>query len=355
VRDVAVVAFAYSAVARDDEHNETEMIVPVVRDALTQGGIAKDDLGFVCSGSLDYLQGGPFAFVAGLDAVGAWPPMRESHVEMDAAWALYEAWVAIQTGEVDSALVYGFGKSSPGDLHEIMALQTDPYYVLPLWPSMVDLAALQASAYLESSGREERDLAEVAARSQRNAVHNPHAVRQGDVTADAVLAQPVTHAPLRDADIPPITDGAAAMVIAAGDLARGVCERPAWIRGIEHRIDAHGLGLRDLATAESARAAAAAAGADGTFDVAELHAQFSHEELILADALGLSGNGSAIDPSAINPSGGPLAANPVMSAGLIRIGEVARRITEGAAARGLAHAAGGPCLQQNMVCVLEGS
>ena len=60
--------------------------------------------GSCAPGSLDYLQGGPFAFVAGLDAVGAWPPMRESHVEMDAAWALYEAWVAIQTGEVDSAL-----------------------------------------------------------------------------------------------------------------------------------------------------------------------------------------------------------------------------------------------------------
>jgi acetyl-CoA acetyltransferase len=350
VRDVAVVAFAYSAVARDDEHNETETIVPVVRDVFAQSGIAKDELGFVCSGSLDYLQGGPFAFVGGLDAVGAWPPLRESHVEMDAAWALYEAWVAIQTGEVDSALVYGFGKSSPGDLHEIMALQADPYYVLPLWPSMVDMAALQASAYLEASGRGEEDLAEVAARSQRNARENPNALRKGDITAESILAQPVTHAPLRDADLPPITDGAAAMMIAAGDLARRVCERPAWIRGIEHRIDAHGLGVRDLATAESARAAGAAAGATGTFDVAELHAQFSHEELILAEALGLGGNGTAI-----NPSGGPLAANPVMSAGLIRVGEVARRITSGTADRGLAHAASGPCLQQNLVCVLEGS
>ena len=120
MRDVAVVSFACSAVAEDPIHNETEMIVPVVREALDSGGIPKDELGFVCSGSLDYLQGGPFAFVAGLDAVGAWPPLRESHVEMDAAWALYEAWIAIQTGEVDSALVYGFGKSSPGDLHEII-------------------------------------------------------------------------------------------------------------------------------------------------------------------------------------------------------------------------------------------
>src|SRR3954464_15062199 len=193
MRDVAVVSFVQSAVARDDRHNETEMLVPTIHAAIERSGIAKNALGFVCSGSLDYLQGGPFAFVAGLDAVGAWPPMRESHVEMDAAWALYEAWVAIQTGEVDSALVYGFGKSSPGDLHEIMALQTDPYYVLPLWPSMVDMAALQASAYLDASGRSEKDLAEVAARSQRDAQTNPNAIRKGNVSTDDVLAQPVTH------------------------------------------------------------------------------------------------------------------------------------------------------------------
>jgi len=159
VRDVGIVSFAQTAVARDDRHNETEMLVPTIQAAIKQSGIAKDDLGFVCSGSLDYLQGGPFAFVSGLDAVGSWPPMRESHVEMDAAWALYEAWVGIQSGEFESALVYGFGKSSPGDLHEIMTLQTDPYYVVPLWPSMVDMAALQARAYLDASGRDEDDLA----------------------------------------------------------------------------------------------------------------------------------------------------------------------------------------------------
>jgi acetyl-CoA acetyltransferase len=349
MRDVAVVSFVQSAVARDAEHNEVEMLVPTLHAAMTESGIPKKDIAFVCSGSLDYLQGGPFAFVSGLDAVGAWPPMRESHVEMDAAWALYEAWVAIQTGEVDSALVYGFGKSSPGDLHEIMTLQYDPYYVVPLWPSMVDMSALQARAYLDASGRGEDDLAEVAARAQRNGRSNPHAVRAGDLSAKDARARPVTHDPLRDDDIAPITDGTAAVVLAAGDLARSVCERPAWIRGIEHRIEAHSLGVRDLTISESTRAAGAAAGvANGKVDVAELHAQFSHEELILAEALGLG------DDTVINPSGGPLASNPVMSAGLIRVGEVARRIWSGEAGRGVAHATSGPCLQQNLVCVLEG-
>jgi acetyl-CoA acetyltransferase len=157
----------------------------------------------------------------------------------------------------------------------------------------------------------------------------------------------VTHAPLRDADIFPMTDGTVAVVIAADDVARKVCDRPAWIRGIEHRIEAHSLGVRDLAVSESTRLAGAAAQVNDV-DIAELHAQFSHEELILAEALGLNGN------TVINPSGGALRSNPIMSAGLIRIGEVARRITNGEANRGVAHATSGPCLQQNLVCVLEG-
>jgi acetyl-CoA acetyltransferase len=168
------------------------------------------------------------------------------------------------------------------------------------------------------------------------------------MSVDDVLAQPMTHHPLRDADIFPITDGAAAIVLAADDTARRVSKRPAWIRGIEHRIESHSLGVRDLAVSESTKAAAQAAKV-GSVDVAELHAQFSHEELILADALGLNGN------AAINPSGGALASNPVMAAGLIRIGEAATRITNGEANRALAHATSGPCLQQNMVVVLEGA
>jgi len=88
--------------------------------------------------------------------------------------------------------------------------------------------------------------------------------------------------------------------------------------------------------------------ADSRVDVAELHAPYAHQEIILRDALGLD------DTVTINPSGGPLAANPIMSAGRIRIGEAATRISSGQAHRAVAHATSGPCLQQNLVCVLEG-
>jgi hypothetical protein len=43
-----------------------------------------------------------------------------------------------------------------------------------------------------------------------------------------------------------------------------------------------------------------------------------------------------------------------MAAGLVRIGEAAERIGRGDGNRAVAHATSGPCLQQNLVCVLEG-
>jgi acetyl-CoA acetyltransferase len=155
--------------------------------------------------------------------------------------------------------------------------------------------------------------------------------------------------PLRRHDCPPITDGACAVIIAAEDRAREICDRPAWIRGIDHRIEPMALGVRDLTTSASTRLAGSRAGvAEGPVDVAELHAPFSPQELIVRDALSLGDHGN------VNPSGGALAANPVMAAGLIRIAEVAQRIIDGEAGRGVAHATSGPCLQQNLVCVLEG-
>jgi acetyl-CoA acetyltransferase len=85
----------------------------------------------------------------------------------------------------------------------------------------------------------------------------------------------------------------------------------------------------------------------GSVDFAELHTRFEHEEPLLRRELGLS------DEVVVNASGGPRKADPVMATGLIRIGEAAVRIHDGSARRTVAHAASGPCLQHNLVCVLE--
>lgn len=107
--------------------------------------------------------------------------------------------------------------------------------------------------------------------------------------------------------------------------------------------------MRDLTDSPSARLAAERAGAfEHPVDTAELHAPFTSQEVVLRKALRLG------DDVRVNPSGGALAANPVMAAGLIRLGEAAARIQRGESDRALAHATSGPCLQQNLVAVLEG-
>jgi len=349
-RPVAIASFAQSQnVRRDQERNEVEGLMPVIAEVFANIGITKNDIDFICSGSTDYLIGGPFSFVAALDAVGVWPPRSESHVEMDGAFALYEAWVRLQEGDIDAALVYSFGRSSLGDLNEILALQLDPYYLAPLWPDPVSVAALQARALIDSGRATESDLAGVAARNRKSALSNPKAQVAYDRSVDELLSEEYAVAPLRKHALPPITDGAAAIVLAAGDKAQQWTDHPAWITGIDHRIETHALGARDLTRSPSTTKAAEMAGVgDGPVDVAELHAPYAHQELILAEAMGLG------DGVSINPSGGALAANPLMSAGLIRIGEAAARISSGSAHRAVAHATSGPCLQQNLVCVLEG-
>jgi acetyl-CoA acetyltransferase len=348
---VSVASFAQSPnIRRDDQRNEVEGLLPVIAEVFGNIGITKDDVDFICSGSTDYLIGGPFSFVMALDAVGVWPPRAESHVEMDGAFALYEAWTLLQEGEIDAALVYSFGRSSLGDLNEILTLQLDPYYMAPLWPDIVSLSALQARALIDAGKATEADFAEVASRSRRDALANPKAQVAKDVAVDVLLQDPYVVEPLRRHALPPITDGAAAIVLAAGDKATAWSERPVWISGIDHRIETHALGARDLTSSPSTALAAQHAGvAGGKVDIAEIHAPFAHQELILRQALGLDASVT------INPSGGALAANPMMSAGLIRIGEAASRIAAGQADRAVAHATSGPCLQQNLVCVLEGA
>lgn len=348
--EIAVVGFAHAPHVRrtDGTTNGVEMLMPCFAKLYAELGLKQTDIGFWCSGSSDYLAGRAFSFISAIDSIGAIPPINESHVEMDAAWALYEAYIKILTGEVDTALVYGFGKGSAGTLRRVLALQTDPYTVSPLWPDAVSMAGLQARFGLDAGKWTAEQMAQVALDSF--AVAERVDRLESAATVSELLDRPFFADPLRRHDIAPITDGASAIVLASADKARELRENPAWITGFEHRIETPILGARDLtvSTSTAASAAAATGGDVGSIDIAELHAPFSHQQLILAEAIGLK------DSTKVNPSGGALAANPMFSAGLERIGFAAEHIFNGSANRVLAHATSGPALQQNLIAVLEG-
>ena len=129
----------------------------------------------------------------------------------------------------------------------------------------------------------------MAARSRKAALDNPNAQLAWDRPASDAAGRGLPRRPAaqerlrrRSPTAPPPSSSPPATSPASK------VERPAWIRGIDHRVEPIHLGLRDLTVSESTRIAAEKAGvADGPVDVAELHAPFSHQELILREAIGL--------------------------------------------------------------------
>src|SRR5262245_26875538 len=363
LRNIAVVGFAQlPIVARDEHRMATEMLYPAVREALSQCGVERKDIDYQVAGSTDYMDGRPFGFVAALDVIGSWPAKQDLHLEMDAAFGAYYAWVKLQTGEIDTALVVGHGKTSEGEPDRVLNLQLDPFYQAAIGLDPTSTAALQASAFMARTGTTDRDLAEFAARRRAAGARNPDAQVRKATTADELMQSPWAVEPLRKGYLPPVGESATCLVLAAEGKAERLCDRPVWVHGTEHRTEMQTLGGRDLSRSASTRLAAEKAFAMAGLaratdvDVVELFATNPAEGMILCEALGLD---ARADRPAINPSGGPLCGHPIMSTGLIRLGEAFRQLAGRAgdyqvpgAKRAIAHATQGHCLQHNLVWVL---
>ncbi|MEY4951522.1 MAG: hypothetical protein RL698_3733 [Pseudomonadota bacterium] len=366
LRNVAVVGFAQAPiVAADEHHTSPEMLYPVVRAALESAGLERKDVDYQCAGSSDYVDGRAFSFSQVLEVMGSWPPVQDSHVEMDAIWAAHLVWVKMQAEESEVAIVCGFGKTSEGSPAHVLNLQLEPFYAAAIGLDPTSTAALQASAYMARTGVDDRALAEIAARNRQAGARNPDTQLRSSATAEELAATPWVVKPLREGYLAPIGETATCMILAAEGRAEKICDRPAWIQGVDHRIEFQAIGARDLtrsaSTALAAKHAFAMAGLPDarSADVVELGSANPAEELVLRETLGLPTTASAAGGPVVNPSGGVLCGNPLMNTGLLRLAEGFRQLSGRAGERGVpgakravVHASAGHCLQQNIVWVL---
>lgn len=365
LRNVAVVGFAQAPIVSADEHHTSpEMLYPVVQAALDGAGLKRSDVDYQCAGSSDYVDGRAFSFSQVLEVMGAWPPVQDSHVEMDAIWAAYLVWVKMQAGESDVAIVCGFGKTSEGSPDHVLNLQLEPFCHAAIGLDPVSTAALQASAYMARSGATDETFAAIAAANRAKAARNPDTQVRTAATAGDLRRTPFVVTPLREGYLPPVGETATCLVLAAEGRAESICDRPAWIHGVDHRIELQAPGARDITRSEgatlAARKACEMAGLDrvASADLVELGSTNPAEELILREALGLSLDPASTGP-VVNPSGSAQCGNPLMSTGLLRLAEGFRQLSGRAGERAVAgakravvHAAAGHCLQQNIAWVL---
>jgi acetyl-CoA acetyltransferase len=208
--------------------------------------------------------------------------------------------------------------------------------------------ALLARRYLHETDATERDLGRIAVKNHRNAAANPRAMFQQAVDIDTVMDAPEVAPPLKLYDCAPVTDGAAAVVVANDEVAADLQRRSDAVRvaGVGSAANNLAVAERDLTFVEGANVAASTAYADAgvdaaDIDVAEVHDAFTVCEALLAEAAEFAPKGRGIetveepaDRSAgwtdvrINTSGGLKArGHPIGATGLLQAVEAYEQLT----------------------------
>jgi acetyl-CoA C-acetyltransferase len=355
-----------------------ELTFEVVKKLHNQLGITNDDVGSVITGSNDFTDGRTIANMAVQDGVGS-VRKSESRVSGDGAFAYVYAAMRVLSQEYDTVLVVSHSKCSEGDQCLINNSIFDPFYQRHLGLDQISSAGLMANMYMSKYGITEEQAAKVVVKNRKNALNNPYAHIQKEVSVEDVLKSPMLAYPLKELDLPPYSDGAVAMLLANEETAKKLTDTPVWLKGYANCTDAYYLGHRnmtDLIALElAAKEAYKMAGISDPIkdiDVAEVSENFSTHELMIYEALGFCGKGEGgkfIDSGQtqmggkipVNPSGGVLSSNVAMANGLIRVAEVAEQLMGKAGKRqipdaktGLAYGMNGICSQGNCVLIFGG-
>ncbi len=171
------------------------------------------------------------------------------------------------------------------------------------WESAIGLTftglyALIARAHMKQYGTTREQLAMVSVNNHKNGALNLNAQYPFEITIDQVLKSAVIADPLRLLDCSPITDGAAAIVLASEDAVKRLgIQKPIWILGSGQASDT--LALHDRksftemnATKVAVKKAYEKAGiGPEKIDLAEVHDCFSINEILAIEDLGFCEKG----------------------------------------------------------------
>jgi acetyl-CoA C-acetyltransferase len=342
---VAVAQTKYSANRADA--NEGELVYEAVGQVLRETGLkfAKDVTGSDAIGidatitcSQDFLDGRTISNCNVMSYVGT-HHSDEDKVAEDALNAVYTAMARVLSGHQDVILVAAHCKESQADMRGVENAALDPVFLRVLGLDFLSSSAMQARRYMYKYGITPEQCARVVVKNRANAAKNPFAQESAPVTVADVLGSQVLASPIRQLDMKPVSDGACAMILATEKKAKKLCAKPIWIKGVSNCYETHYLGDRDLAECDAlVRAAKKAYSMAGITDpakqisVAEISEEYSYQELLWMEGLGVCGRGEAgriIDSGAtqlggklpVNPSGGMLSGNPTVVAGMTRIAE----------------------------------
>lgn len=396
MREVAVVGFAtFPWQSRRADKTFRSLALEAAKGALANAGLSREDIQLVVYSLFSEVmlrQQIPTIMLQEYLGFQGGASLRVEAAEATEGYALNLAVSHIRAGLSDVVLVLGIQKTSDfydfatgsresGYLHATTNT-TDATWLQPVLPcAEAFMTATMVKPWQQRHGVvNSRHLAEVVVKNYRNAQLNEEALHRSSIDLDDVLSSPLVAEPITSMMCAGHADGACALVLASGDRAREITDRPVWLSGIAtsssapHRGDAAHLG-RLLGTSIAARKAYSAAGITdpaSQFDLAQVHDLISAAELVACEELGLceagkagicldEGDFSAGGRVPVNIDGGRIACGhaPGVSA-LYAAGEIVRQLREEAGPRQVAVRNGRGVLQcvdshggMNSVAVFE--
>lgn len=342
--DVEVAGIGLHPFGRFPDTPVTEMGVVAVRRALAEAGVGRGGFQAAFCGTA---YGG---VASGHKVLGALGMTGMPIVDVEAgcasgAAALMLAAGAIRAGQYDTVLVFGLEKMPKGIIRSSFFAPWQEEAGLAPTPAYF---ALRAQRVMAASGLTKAHLAEVVVKNRRHGARNPDAMFRSEVTAEAVLASRVVCEPLHLWMLCTPNEGAAAVVLTAGDGTRGRVRLAAAVL----RSHLPGPVLSEstpmAGTTDDAVPGASALAADAAYEEAGLGPADLHvvecqdtdaaRELLAYEELGLCKPGDAgalLDEGAtalggrlpVNPSGGLLSkGEPLGASGLGQVVELVRQL-----------------------------
>src|SRR5437016_7464781 len=165
---------------------------------------------------------------------------RTEHMCASGTVGIRYAYAFIAAGLADLVMVLGVEKLNQPTGDEAilnMSAGVDREWEAAFGLTAPPCFALAAQRHMAEYGTTEEQLAMVGVKNHTHASKNPNAHFQRGATLDQVLGSRMISAPLRLFMCSPITDGAAAVLVASEDRARSLTDRPVWIRGTGQALD----------------------------------------------------------------------------------------------------------------------
>ncbi len=287
------------------------------------------------------------AYLADYGGLGRIPAFKVEAACGSGGAAFYTGYALVASGLVDVIMVAGVEKLTDARSSvttAALAKAADAEYEAFYGASFTSLNALLMHYYMRKYRVSHEEIAEWSVMMHENASKNPYAQLRFRVTKEQVVTSRIIAYPLRLLDASPISDGAAAIILASEDVARKISDTPISVVGVGMATDKiYIAGRENLDRMEALILAAKQAFSMAKIgprdiDVVEVHDAFSILGLMSLEDLGFVEKGRAAkalndgafhpgDKPTANPSGGLKArGHPVGATGVYQVAEIAMQL-----------------------------